>query len=109
MVTKSPSSISSELVIPSILYILYSLSYPINNPYKWYILITPDFGLNTGEMFKKIDNYEFKKVPIKLPYTSLAGVNISTPLTNSTLYIANNVLGNNSLVSESNFFIVTIG
>ena len=42
---------------------------PINNPFKWYIVIKPDFGLCTGKMYKKMDSYPFIKQDLnKLPY-----------------------------------------
>ena len=47
----------------------------ISNPYKWYIIIKPDFGLCTKEMYHKIDSYPFIKEDInKMPYNDFMKV-----------------------------------
>ncbi len=46
----------------------------INNPFNWYIIIKPNFGLNTKEMFNKIDNYPFIKINTNLPYNDFMKV-----------------------------------
>lgn len=47
----------------------------IKNPFNWYIIIKPDYGLCTKEMYKKIDSYPFKKIDInKMPYNDFMKV-----------------------------------
>ena len=79
----------------------------INNPYKWYILITPDFGLNTGEMFKKIDNYEFKKVPIKLPYNDFMKV-VPVSIIDIKNYLDSNNISNHTLSGSGSSYYIAL-
>ena len=41
----------------------------INNPFNWYIIIKPNFGLSTKEMYNKIDNYSLYKYGILISLT----------------------------------------
>jgi len=46
-----------------------------NNPYKYYIIVKPDYGLSTKEMFKKIDDKEVEIIShSKLPYNDFMTV-----------------------------------
>lgn len=61
---KKVSSIGNKVTTPS-----------FNNPYNIYIIVKPDFGLSTKEMFQKIDNTVFKKQDIKnMPYNDFMKV-----------------------------------
>ncbi len=47
----------------------------IENPFKWYIIIKPNFGLSTKEMYHKIDSFPFVKKSInELPYNDFMKV-----------------------------------
>jgi len=47
----------------------------ISNPFNYYIIVKPNYGLSTKEMFHKIDSEEYKEVDIgKLPYNDFMKV-----------------------------------
>ena len=48
---------------------------PFQNPYDSYIIVKPNFGLSTKEMFQKVDSLPLKRVPLtKMPYNDFMNV-----------------------------------
>jgi len=94
---KKVSSIGDIITNPTII-----------NPFNWYIIIKPNFGLSTKEMYNKIDNYPFEKINInKMPYNDFMKV-VPKTIIEIKDYLNNNNINNHTLSGSGSAYYIAL-
>lgn len=79
-----------------------------NNPFKSYIIIKPNFGLSTKEMFNKIDEIEFNKISTKiLPYNDFMKV-VPENIIKIKEYLDKNKIKNHTLSGSGSSYYIAL-
>ena len=80
----------------------------ISNPFKWYIIIKPDYGLSTKEMYNKIDSHPFKKIDInKMPYNDFMKV-VPESINKIKDYLNENNINNHTLSGSGSAYYIAL-
>ena len=81
---------------------------PKKNPYNNYIIIKPNFGLNTKEMFNRIDNKKINKKSInKIPYNDFMKV-VPDEINIIEKYLNDNNIKNHTLSGSGSSYYIAL-
>ncbi len=79
-----------------------------NNPYHYYIVIKPSFGLSTKTMFDKIDSYPYEEVsPSNLPYNDFMKA-VPKEILDIKEYLDSNNINNHTLSGSGSSYYVAL-
>ena len=79
----------------------------IENPFNNYIIITPDFGLNTRSMFHKIDQYPLIKKDVVLPYNDFMKV-VPDEIIDIKEYLDSKQISNHTLSGSGSSYYIAL-